>query len=209
MAREPEKVLKPDHKAQDLFLQNAKTNHKLHGAVPPAQPETAHKLVGLQKTAGNQAILALLHTSGRPLSPEIQQQMERRFGHPLGQVRIHDAEPTAGLVRKLDASAVTIGQDIYFDSGKYQPHTESGQWLLSHELTHTLQQQQVRISPETPIPLSSPYTSAEQEAASIASTVMNHTGEGRIAISQTQAAPVAQRQSGHPHDRPAFEEQHV
>jgi Domain of unknown function (DUF4157) len=40
----------------------------------------------------------------------------------------------------LNAQAFTVGNDIYFNSGKYAPESDSGRHLLAHELTHTVQQ---------------------------------------------------------------------
>src|SRR6185295_7280817 len=34
----------------------------------------------------------------------------------------------------------TSGENIYFGAGQYSPHSTSGQRLLAHELTHTIQQ---------------------------------------------------------------------
>jgi hypothetical protein len=44
------------------------------------------------------------------------------------------------MSREVNAQAFTVGSDIYFNSGKYNPQSESGKHLLAHELTHTLQQ---------------------------------------------------------------------
>jgi Domain of unknown function (DUF4157) len=44
------------------------------------------------------------------------------------------------MSRELNAQAFTVGSDIYFNRGKYNPSSESGKHLLAHELTHTVQQ---------------------------------------------------------------------
>ncbi len=66
--------------------------------------------------------------------------MESRFGTDLSNVRIHTGSEAASLNRDLSARAFTVGSDIYFNQGQYQPETERGKRLLAHELTHVLQQ---------------------------------------------------------------------
>jgi Domain of unknown function (DUF4157) len=44
------------------------------------------------------------------------------------------------MARRLAASAVTVGNDIYFRSGSYAPHTSDGLGLIGHELVHVMQQ---------------------------------------------------------------------
>ncbi len=50
-----------------------------------------------------------------------------------------DAEADA-LNRGVAAVAFTVGADIFFRAGFYQPRTPAGQHLLAHELTHVAQQ---------------------------------------------------------------------
>jgi hypothetical protein len=66
--------------------------------------------------------------------------MESRFGSGFGHVGIHSGGQAAQLSRQLKARAFTVGSDIYFNEGEYQPGTDKGKYLLAHELTHTLQQ---------------------------------------------------------------------
>ncbi len=66
--------------------------------------------------------------------------MEPRFDRDLSDVRIHRSQQAAESAASINARAYTSGNDIVFNSGEYQPHTPSGQRLLAHELTHTLQQ---------------------------------------------------------------------
>ena len=47
---------------------------------------------------------------------------------------------TTKMSRDIGAQAFTHGNDIYFDKGKYNPNTREGKHLLTHELTHTIQQ---------------------------------------------------------------------
>ncbi len=72
--------------------------------------------------------------------------MEQRFGADFSAVNIHTDATAETLNRELDARAFAVGNDIYFNSGQYNPATESGKHLLAHELTHTLQQQGNAVS---------------------------------------------------------------
>ena len=85
----------------------------------------------------------VLRLQGQPLDDGTRQSMEKRFGLDLGKVRIHTDESAKQSARALDAHAYTVGNDIVFGSGEYEPHTERGQHLLSHELAHTVQQRTV------------------------------------------------------------------
>lgn len=77
---------------------------------------------------------------GSALPGDTRQFMESRFGADFGGVRIHTGSAAESLSSNIHAQAFTHGNDIYFNSGKYAPHTEGGSLLLAHELTHTIQQ---------------------------------------------------------------------
>jgi Domain of unknown function (DUF4157) len=66
--------------------------------------------------------------------------MESRFGANFSNVKIHTDSNAVQMSRELNAQAFTVGSDIYFNSGKYAPDSDSGRHLLAHELTHTVQQ---------------------------------------------------------------------
>ncbi len=66
--------------------------------------------------------------------------MESRFGTDFSDVKIHTGSQAVQMSRELNAQAFTVGNDIYFNEGKYSPNSDSGRHLLAHELTHTVQQ---------------------------------------------------------------------
>ena len=78
--------------------------------------------------------------SGTPLPKNPKVQLEQSFGADFGRVRIHNNSTSVRLSRALGAQAFTNGNDIYFNSGKFNPSTKSGKHLLAHELTHVIQQ---------------------------------------------------------------------
>ncbi|MDY8138081.1 DUF4157 domain-containing protein [Aquimarina sp. 2201CG5-10] len=77
---------------------------------------------------------------GSPLPEGARNQMESGFGADFGNVRVHTDSSAVQMNRDLGAQAFTHGNDIYFNEGKYDTSSNSGQHLLAHELTHTVQQ---------------------------------------------------------------------
>jgi len=77
---------------------------------------------------------------GRPLDSGIRDFMEQRFSSDFSHVQLHTDQDAADSADKLNAHAYTVGSDIYFNHGKYDPGTHAGQKLLAHELTHVIQQ---------------------------------------------------------------------
>jgi len=86
------------------------------------------------------------HGSGNAMPSTVQQQMESSFGADFSQVRIHHDSRAASLNNSLHAHAFAHGSDIYFNAGKYDYQSSSGQHLLAHELTHTIQQGAAPVS---------------------------------------------------------------
>jgi hypothetical protein len=78
--------------------------------------------------------------SGTPLPSTTRRQMESSIGADFSQVRIHTGGDAEKMSADLNAHAFTHGNDIYFNSGKYDAGSASGKHLLAHELTHTVQQ---------------------------------------------------------------------
>lgn len=78
---------------------------------------------------------------GNPMQSNTKSFMESRFGTDFSNVKIHNGEESTELNRSLNAKAFTISNNIYFNSGQYQPETDNGKHLLAHELTHVVQQQ--------------------------------------------------------------------
>jgi len=77
---------------------------------------------------------------GKPLDSATRAYMEPRFGTNLAGVRVHTGTDSAAAARAVDAYAYTVGQDIFFGAGRYNPQSKEGRRLLAHELTHTVQQ---------------------------------------------------------------------
>jgi hypothetical protein len=108
----------------------------------------------------------VLSSSGQPLNADTRDFMEPRFGHDFSKVRIHADGEAATAARNINATAYTLGQDIVFDSGEYVPETDTGRYLLAHELAHVVQQSRGGHQTPPPIP-AHPLEQAAQQAASI------------------------------------------
>ena len=89
---------------------------------------------------GEQQIQTQL-SEGHPLDGSANSRMSAAFGHDFSNVRVHTGAQAAGLSDQLNARAFTIGSDIAFGAGEYQPGTMIGDALLAHELAHVVQQQ--------------------------------------------------------------------
>lgn len=83
--------------------------------------------------------------SGNPLPEAVRRHLEQGLNHDLGRVRVHDDAEADRLAKGVNALAFTTGTDIYFQTGKFNPNTQSGLELLAHEVTHTVQQSQGRV----------------------------------------------------------------
>lgn len=66
--------------------------------------------------------------------------MESRFDYDFSSVKIHTHGTAVKTAQAINARAYTIGNDIVFGEGEYQPNTREGRKLLAHELTHVVQQ---------------------------------------------------------------------
>jgi hypothetical protein len=81
-----------------------------------------------------------LKGGGQPLSENERAFFEPRFGRDFSQVRVQTGATVDRLAKKIGARAFTTGREIFFREGTYGPSSETGMKLLSHELTHVVQQ---------------------------------------------------------------------
>lgn len=84
----------------------------------------------------------VLRSPGQSLDPATRTFMEPRFGHDFGAVRVHTDARAAESAQAVDAVAYTVGRDVVFGRGHYDPASTRGRSLLAHELTHVVQQNQ-------------------------------------------------------------------
>ncbi|MCE9579848.1 MAG: DUF4157 domain-containing protein, partial [Deltaproteobacteria bacterium] len=86
------------------------------------------------------AFVASTRGGGSRLSGGVLQKMNSAFAQDFGGVGIHTDATSAEACRAMGAQAFTVGSDVYFDQGKFDPGSREGQQLLGHELTHVVQQ---------------------------------------------------------------------
>lgn len=77
---------------------------------------------------------------GKPLARHVQLRAAEHYGFSFDHVRVHDAPPAHHAARSLHAAAYTLGGDIGFAAGRYDPGSARGEALLQHELRHVAQQ---------------------------------------------------------------------
>ena len=86
------------------------------------------------------AVHEVLNSPGQPLDAVSRAFFGPRFGRDFSHVRVHSDAKAAASARDVGAPAYTVGADLVFAGGEYNPSSEAGQKLLAHELTHHVQQ---------------------------------------------------------------------
>ena len=110
-----------------------------------SKPKIQTKKV-IQSKAENEASNGLETTlkntkgQGQTLPKETNLQMKQILGQDFSNVTIHTDNKSIQMNQELQSQAFTHGSDVYFNQGKYNPHSNDGQQLLAHELTHVVQQ---------------------------------------------------------------------
>lgn len=75
-------------------------------------------------------------SAGQPLSPSLQQQVQRFVGAGTETMRIHDDAASDTLAQAWQADAVTSGSHVFFRQGRFRPQEDEGFALLTHEALH-------------------------------------------------------------------------
>lgn len=102
--------------------------------------------------------------SGHALASGVQTRMEAAFGVSFAGVRIHTDTRAADLSQGLNARAFTVGRNVAFGPGEYQPGTLIGDALIAHELAHVVQQGGGNGSGAAPTRDGAAYSSLEEDA---------------------------------------------
>jgi hypothetical protein len=143
----------------------------------------------------SQHVAAADASSGQPLPHTLQHKYESSLGADLGSVRVHTGAASARAADSVGALAYTIGQDIHFAAGNYQPSSTRGEELLAHEVAHTVQQGAGSIGRQDKLEVSTPGDAFESEADSAAASMVR--GEpARVSPATGLARRVIQRAVG-------------
>lgn len=78
--------------------------------------------------------------SGHALPAPLRKRFESSLGADLSAVRVHTGTASVRAAQAVHARAYTLGQDIHFNRGAYDPASQEGQRVLAHEVAHTVQQ---------------------------------------------------------------------
>lgn len=154
-------------------------------------------LARLQRAVGNQGVrglaqeerspvLDVVGSGGSPLDTHVRTDMESRLGHDFGDVRVHTDDAAHRSAASVQAHAYTVGSDVVFQRGQYDPGSTAGRTMLAHELTHVVQQRSGPVDGTATgdgVRVSDPSDRFEREAAANAERVMS--------APPVQTAPVA------------------
>jgi hypothetical protein len=147
---------------------------------------------GNARDAGDPAAIQSRLGRGESLSGATRSRMESAFGHDFSRVRLHHDSAAGQLAGSLNARAFTIGQDVAFAGGEYQPGTPVGDALLAHELAHVVQQSgaQAPAQPMTKGSLESGALEEEADNAAVGVVASLWGGfKGRMADLRENALP--------------------
>ncbi len=166
----------------------------------PGKRSLTHRFIG---AAWNDGGGEAAPDGGFAPAPHVRAQVEATTGGDLSGARIHTDADSQSEAAALRARAFTVGRDIHFAAGQYQPGTSAGDALIAHELVHTLQQgggeptAQLKASD-----VSQEGDAAEREADRIAQAAI--TGGALRMAPVERAAPIARTPeslSGNPAER--------
>ena len=124
------------------------------GRLSGHEPRTP--VLRLQRLAGNSGVGSLVGREGdeekspvldvvgkgggSPLPTDVRTDMESHLGADLSDVRVDSGGAASESAKAVQAKAYTVGNDVVFGSGVYEPGTDQGRHTLAHELTHVVQQ---------------------------------------------------------------------
>ena len=172
-------------KDREIVVQRSAINREVDGSHANVAPVIVHEV---------------LRSAGQPLDTATRAFMEPRFGHDFSNVRVHTDAKSVRSAHEVNALAYTVGQDIVFGVGQYNPATEKGRHLLAHELTHTLQQS--ATGSISKFDISQPGDAGEREADRQADCVMSSEAPITEVSPSSSYIPFVQRRVGNPAQRP-------
>ena len=112
--------------------------------------------------------------SGQAMDAGVADKAGKVMGQDFSDVNVHTDAKADQLSQQLGAKAFTTGNDIFFRSGAYNPGNSEGQRLISHELTHVVQQGASPPAVQGKMTVNDPDDQYENEADKVADVVMNH-----------------------------------
>ncbi len=105
------------------------------------QREPGPGAAGGTAPAGVESSIQRMRSGAAPgLDDGARDRMEDKMGVDLSGIRVHTGEGATKAADGLNAKAFTVGQDMFFGRGQYDPDSTAGQHLIAHETAHTVQQ---------------------------------------------------------------------
>jgi hypothetical protein len=123
------------------FAQRAEDEEEALQAKPEVGMEG-----GPVSDATAQRIQAVRSSGGSALDTDTRSHMEGAFDTSFDDVRVHTGSEASAVSRQIGALAFTAGSDVFMRDDAYTPGTDDGRQLLSHELTHVVQQRSMPAS---------------------------------------------------------------
>jgi len=144
--READKVADAVMRKQDNSLASNSCRCTDDGELSDERRQKQHSPPIQRRASGSRAageaspiVSDTLRSPGHPLDASTRAFFEPRFGRDLSQVRVHTDAQSVESADEVRALAYTVGRDVVFGAGQYSPATQSGRWLLAHELAHAFQ----------------------------------------------------------------------
>jgi len=75
-------------------------------------------------------------SGGQPLPEALRRRLDRELRADLSGLRVHTGPDAARAAAALHARAFTVGSDVYFAGGAYDPTNDAGVELIAHEAAH-------------------------------------------------------------------------
>jgi Domain of unknown function (DUF4157) len=139
---------------------------------------------------------------GQPLPPGVRADMEGRLGADFSDVRIHTDATAARSAAAVWAKAYTVGNEVVFGQGFFNPGSAAGQHRLAHELSHVQQQRRGAVSGTdtgSGVVISNPSDAFEQEAEATATRSLSgpmHAASVQVAQAPRRASLQRQADAG-------------
>src|SRR5262245_28218734 len=117
----------------------------VHEERAAATAQIQRSLTAWRSASGTPGKASIPKGAGAPLPAPVRAKMEPKLGADLSNVRLHTGSESADAAKGFGARAFTIGEDVHFNAGEFNPGSKEGDKLLAHELTHVVQGQKSGI----------------------------------------------------------------
>jgi hypothetical protein len=153
-----DEVVEPGQSSRSAFLR--KRDHAVASGLVQRKARDANGVAD----GAEHAVAEASSSSSAPLPDTLMRKFESSLGADLSGVRVHTGDASARAADAVGAKAYTVGNNIHFGAGHYDPASTGGQHLLAHEVAHTVQQSGGARRMQFKLEVSSPGDGLEHEA---------------------------------------------